>query len=154
MDCGHIDYRVLHSRPPYRSFEITKYSQLSRGWCIESIYEGRFDDEICKSEHEQTLQYNLHNCYNVPLKPFVAYLVFKNKGVLEVTFIHLLQICGYSLAIFVPLGFLRCVLYPLSRLRLILTIAAGMINLYYIQKDKRVCSQVLGRYRWVYILVH
>lgn len=71
------------------------------------------------------------------LNPFIAYLVFKNKGAMEVTFIHLLQIYGYSLAIFVPLGFLHCLLYPLSRLRLILTILAGFISLYYIYKETR-----------------
>jgi hypothetical protein len=69
--------------------------------------------------------------------PFIAYLVFKNKGALEVTFTHLLQIYGYSLAVFVPLGFLHCLLYPLGRLRLVLTVAAVCISLYYIFKETR-----------------
>jgi len=71
------------------------------------------------------------------LNPFIAYLVFKNKGAMEVTFIHLFQIYGYSLAVFVPLGFVHCVFYPLSRLRLILTVAASCISLYYIFKETR-----------------
>jgi hypothetical protein len=38
------------------------------------------------------------------LNPFIAYLVFKNKGAMEVTFTHLMQIYGYAYAVFVPLG--------------------------------------------------
>ena len=38
------------------------------------------------------------------LNPFIAYLVFKNKGAMEVTFTHLMQIYGYANAVFVPLG--------------------------------------------------
>lgn len=71
------------------------------------------------------------------VNPFIAYLVFKNRGAMEVTFTHLLQIYGYSLAIFVPLGFLHCMIYPLARLRLILTIAASCVSVYYIYKETR-----------------
>ena len=71
------------------------------------------------------------------LNPFIAYLIFKNRGALEVTYTHLLQIYGYSLAVFVPLGFLHCFIYPLSRLRLLLTVAAGCISLYYVYKETR-----------------
>lgn len=56
---------------------------------------------------------------------------------MEVTFAHLFQIYGYSLTIFVPLGFVHCVLYPLSRFRLLLTIAAGCISIYYVFKETR-----------------
>ena len=71
------------------------------------------------------------------LSPFVTFLVFKNKGALEVTFIQLMQIFSYSLSIFIPLGFIHCVFYPLSRLRLLTTIAATGISLYYIYKETR-----------------
>lgn len=71
------------------------------------------------------------------INPFVAYTVFKNSGAIEVTFSHLLQIYSYSLTIFVPLGFVHCFIYPLARLRLILTVAAACISLYYIYKETR-----------------
>jgi Yip1 domain len=71
------------------------------------------------------------------VNPFIAYLVFKNRGAIEVTFTHLLQIYGYSLAIFVPLGFIHCIFYPLLRLRFLLTIGAGCISLYYVFKETR-----------------
>jgi hypothetical protein len=71
------------------------------------------------------------------LNPFIAYLIFKNRGAIEVTYIHLLQIYGYSLAVFVPLGFVHCLIYPLSRLRLLLTIAAAGISMYYVYKETR-----------------
>jgi hypothetical protein len=71
------------------------------------------------------------------LSPFVTFLVFKNKGALEVTFIQLMQIFGYSLSIFIPLALIHCVFYPLSRLRLLTTIAATGISLYYIYKETR-----------------
>lgn len=71
------------------------------------------------------------------LSPFIAYLILKNKGALEVTFVHLFQIYGYSLAIFIPLGFIQCLFYPLNRLRLILTIAGGCISIYYVFKEMR-----------------
>jgi hypothetical protein len=35
--------------------------------------------------------------------PFIAYLIFKSKGALEVTYALLLQIYGYSFAVFIPL---------------------------------------------------
>ncbi len=36
-----------------------------------------------------------------------------------------------------PLGFIHCVLYPLARLRLLLSVAAGAISIYYIFKETR-----------------
>jgi hypothetical protein len=71
------------------------------------------------------------------LNPFVGYLVFKNRGALEVTFIQMTQIYGYSLSVFIPLGFLHCILYPLARLRLLTTIAAACFSVYYIYKETR-----------------
>ena len=47
------------------------------------------------------------------------------------------QIYSYSLAVFVPLGLIHCVVYPFNRLRLITTIGACMISLYYIYKETR-----------------
>jgi hypothetical protein len=71
------------------------------------------------------------------LNPFIGYLVFKNRGALEVTFTHLLQIYGYSLSIFIPLGFVHSILFGLSRLRLLLTLAGCSISLYYVYKETR-----------------
>ena len=71
------------------------------------------------------------------VNPFIAYLVFKNRGAMTVTFTHLLQIYGYSLTIFVPLCLVHCILYPLSRLRLLLTIASCCISVYYVFKETR-----------------
>ena len=71
------------------------------------------------------------------LSPFVTFLVFKNKGALEVSFIQLLQIFGYSLSVFIPLGFIHCLFYPLARLRLLTTVAGACISLYYIYKETR-----------------
>jgi hypothetical protein len=69
--------------------------------------------------------------------PFVAFLVLKNKGALEVTYVQLTQIFAYSLTPFLPLGPLHCVLYPFSRLRLITTVGAVGISMYYIYKETR-----------------
>jgi hypothetical protein len=71
------------------------------------------------------------------LNPFVTYLVLKNKGALEVTYSQLTQIFSYSLSIFIPLGLLHCLLYPFARLRLLTTVAAVAISLYYIYKETR-----------------
>lgn len=69
------------------------------------------------------------------LNPFVAYLIFKNKGAIDVTFTHLLQIYGYSLAIFVPVSIISCVIISFSRLRLFIIIVSGAISLYYVYKE-------------------
>jgi len=71
------------------------------------------------------------------INPFVGYLVFKNKGAIEVTFTHLLQIYGYSLTVFIPLGLIHCFLFGLDRLRLILTVAACAVSMYYVYKETR-----------------
>ena len=49
----------------------------------------------------------------------------------------MMQIYGYSLSIFIPLGFLHCLLYPLARLRLLTTILGSIFSLYYIYKETR-----------------
>lgn len=71
------------------------------------------------------------------INPFIAYLVFKNRGAIEVTFVHLLQIYGYSLAIFVPVAILNCFFISLNRLRFCLILASGAISLYYIYKETK-----------------
>lgn len=71
------------------------------------------------------------------VNPFIAYLVFKNKGAIEVTYASLLQIYGYSLAIFIPLSLINCLLMPLNRLRVFLLISAGAISTYYIYKETK-----------------
>ena len=63
--------------------------------------------------------------------------MFKNRGAIEVTFVHLLQIYGYSLAIFVPVAILNCVLLSLFRLRMFLVLCSGAISLYYIYKETK-----------------
>jgi hypothetical protein len=71
------------------------------------------------------------------LNPFVSYLVFKNRGAIEVTYINLLQIYGYSFAVFVPLAIVNCILLPLNRLRIFLLLVCGAISLYYIYKETK-----------------
>jgi hypothetical protein len=71
------------------------------------------------------------------LNPFIGYLIFKNRGAIEVTFAHLLQIYGYSLAIFVPAAILNCFLMPLNRLRIFLILVSGAISLYYLYKETK-----------------
>lgn len=71
------------------------------------------------------------------VNPFIAYLVFKNKGAIEVTYASLLQIYGYSFAIFIPLSLVNCLLMPLNRLRIFLLISAGAISTYYIYKETK-----------------
>ena len=71
------------------------------------------------------------------INPFVCYLVFKNKGAIEVSFINLFQIYGYSYAIFVPLAIVNCILMPLNRLRIFLILASGAISMYYIYKETK-----------------
>ncbi len=71
------------------------------------------------------------------VNPFIAYLVFKNRGAIEVTFVHLLQIYGYSLAIFVPVAILNCFFISFNRLRVFLIIVSGAISLYYIYKETK-----------------
>ena len=71
------------------------------------------------------------------LNPFVCYLLFKNKGAMEITFISLLQIFGYSLAIYIPLALINCVFYPLDRLRIFMILVAAWISLYYVYKETK-----------------
>ena len=71
------------------------------------------------------------------VNPFVAYLVFKNKGAIEVTYTNLLHVYGYSLAVFIPLAIINSALIPLNRLRIFLLLAAGAISLYYIYKETK-----------------
>jgi Flp pilus assembly protein TadB len=63
--------------------------------------------------------------------------VFKNKGAIEVKYANLLQIYGYSFAVFIPLAFINCLLVPLNRLRVFLLLSAGAISLYYIYKETK-----------------
>lgn len=65
------------------------------------------------------------------VNPFIAYLVFKNRGSLEVTFINLLQIYGYSFAIYIPLAIVNLIFIPLNRVRVFLLLCSGAISLYY-----------------------
>jgi hypothetical protein len=69
--------------------------------------------------------------------PFVAYLIFKNKGAIEVTYANLLQVYGYSFAIFIPISIINCCLMPLNRVRIVLLISAGGISIYYIYKETK-----------------
>jgi len=71
------------------------------------------------------------------VNPFIVYLVFKNRGAIEVNFVQLLQIYGYSLAIFVPVAILNCFFISLNRLRIFLILVAGCISLYYIYKETK-----------------
>lgn len=71
------------------------------------------------------------------VNPFIIYLVFKNKGAIEVTYANLLQVYGYSFAIFIPLAILNSCLVPLNRLRVFLLLCAGIISLYYIYKETK-----------------
>ncbi len=89
--------------------------------------------------------YSIHKIFTVSflmlfifiLNPFVAYLVFKNKGALEINYISLLQTYGYSFAIYVPLAIINCLLAPLNRLRVFLIIVASAISIYYIYKETK-----------------
>lgn len=68
--------------------------------------------------------------------PFIAYLVFKNKGAFEVTYMQLLHIYGYSFAIFIPVAIFYLAI-PLYRLRWFILISAGAISLYYLYKETK-----------------
>lgn len=49
----------------------------------------------------------------------------------------MLQIYAYSLSIFLPLGLVHLLIYPLARLRLLTTIASCIISVYYVYKETR-----------------
>jgi hypothetical protein len=68
--------------------------------------------------------------------PFIAYLVFKNKGAFEVTFSQLLHIYGYSYTIFVPVAFVYLSI-PLYNMRWFILLSSGAISLYYLYKETR-----------------
>lgn len=97
------------------------------------------NDQLIKNFANKSLQKMFKTLFILGLmfivNPFVAYLIFKNKGAIDVTFTNLLQIYGYSLAIFVPVSIISCVLISLSRLRLFLILVSGAISLYYMYKE-------------------
>lgn len=85
------------------------------------------------------------------VNPFVGYLIFKNRGALEVTYTSLFQIYGYSFAIFIPLAIVNCLLMPLNRLRVFLLLASGAISLYYIYKEtKEYLTKYIDDNTWKY----
>jgi hypothetical protein len=69
--------------------------------------------------------------------PFIAYLVFKNKGAFEVTYTQLLQVYGYSFTIFVPVAVVYIIAAPLYRLRLFILLVSGAISVYYLYKETK-----------------
>ncbi len=86
------------------------------------------------------------------VNPFIAFLVFKNKGAIEVSYANLLQIYGYSLAIFIPLCLVNCLLMPLNRLRIFLLLCSGAISLYYIYKEtKEYLTKYMDEHTWKYM---
>jgi len=68
--------------------------------------------------------------------PFIAYLIFKNKGAFEVSYLQLFMIYSYSFAVFVPTS-LVYVLVPLYRFRWLLLLGSTAISLYYVYKEVR-----------------
>jgi hypothetical protein len=74
--------------------------------------------------------------------PFIAYLVFKNKGAFEVSFVELLHIYGYSYTIFIPVAFLYLVI-PLYNMRLFILLSSGAISLYYLFKETK---EIMNKY--------
>jgi hypothetical protein len=69
--------------------------------------------------------------------PFIAYLIFKNKGAFEISYMHLLQIYGYSFSIFVPVAFIYTLIVPMYNLRVFMLLASGAISMYYLYKETR-----------------
>lgn len=67
--------------------------------------------------------------------PFISYISFKNKGALEVTFVQMLQIYGYSLVGFIPLALVSVALPGFYRLKIVLLLATGACSLYYTYKE-------------------
>ena len=67
--------------------------------------------------------------------PFILFLVFKSKGAIDVTYSLLLQIYGYSYAIFVPVIFAYIMSIYLYNLRLFILVASIAISLYYLYKE-------------------
>jgi len=98
-------------------------------------------DEILTRQANYSLQKVFKTTFFLLLmfivNPFIAYLVFKNKGAIEVTYANLLHIYGYSLAVFIPLALVNSALLSLNRLRIFLLLAAGCISLYYIYKETK-----------------
>ena len=75
--------------------------------------------------------------------PFIAYLVFKGKGALEVTYSLLLQIYGYSFAVFIPVTFAYILAEPFYNLRVFILLCSAGISLYYLYKESR---EYIGKY--------
>jgi hypothetical protein len=68
--------------------------------------------------------------------PFIAYLVFKNKGAFEANYIQLLHTYSYSFTIFIPVALLYLAV-PLYRLRIFILLASGAISVYYLYKETK-----------------
>lgn len=88
------------------------------------------------------------------VNPFVSYLIFKNRGAIEVTYASLFQIYGYSFAIFIPLALVNCVLMPLNRMRVFLLLASGAISLYYLYKETKeyLTKYIVDEQTWKYFV--
>lgn len=69
-------------------------------------------------------------------QPFVAYLIFKNKGAFEATYSQLLHAYSYSFAIYIPVSLLY-IAVPLYRMRIFIMLVAGAISLYYLYKETK-----------------
>lgn len=69
--------------------------------------------------------------------PFIAYLVFKGRGAIEVHYSLLLQIYGYSFSIFIPVTLAYIIAEPLYNLRVFILLASAAISLYYLYKETR-----------------
>lgn len=67
--------------------------------------------------------------------PFIAFLVFKSKGAIDITYSMLLSIYGYSYSIFIPVIFAYILAGFLYRLKIFILLVSGAISLYYLYKE-------------------
>mmetsp|Transcript_26023 Transcript_26023/g.25244 ORF Transcript_26023/g.25244 Transcript_26023/m.25244 type:complete len:122 (+) Transcript_26023:526-891(+) len=69
--------------------------------------------------------------------PFIAYLVFKGKGAIEVSYTLLFQIYAYSFSIFLPATLVYIMSSAFYRVKLFFLVISAGISLYYLYKEMR-----------------
>lgn len=102
------------------------------GYHQEDVYVKQANYSVQKMFKVSFLMLTIFFC-----NPFIVYLIFKNKGAFEISYVHLLQIYGYSFAIFVPVAFIYSLAVPMYNLRIFMLLASGAINVYYLYKETR-----------------